>query len=295
VSSLSFARSEAKLSFEFIFNSLKKHIFYPPIPLPRVIISDQAVGIRAAMPVSLLNTILQFCDWHAVKNVEKRLADKGYPREIRKELKTLLWTFIKSNTHGDLEAVRAEIYSKLRPDEIDYLREYWGPKEKQFLRIYTRTYPNLGAHSNQRSESLHPGTTDILNKQLSLEAASRRLGKTIQSKLRELTVEETKSGGKLPRTLDRQAFVLLADTVSFEAISKISSEWEAIKEELLKGSLCPGTLCSCYELLIRFGLPCRHYLALPCQDGAPIPRSLIHPRWWIYGPLIQFNAWIPLY
>lgn len=152
----------------------------------------------------------------------------------------------------------------------------------------------MGAYSNQRSESLHPGTTDILNKQLSLEAASRRLGKTIQSKLRELTVEETESGGKLPYTLDQRAFVLLADTVSFEAISKISPEWETTKEELLKGSLYPKTACSC-ELLIRFGLPCRHYLALPCQNGAPIPQSLIHPRWWIHGPLIQFSEWIPLY
>lgn len=247
------------------------------------------------MPISLPNTILQFCDWHAVKNVEKRLSDKGYPKEIRKELKSLLWTFIKSSTHRDLEAIRTEIHSKLRPDEIDYLRSYWGPKETQFLRIYTRSYPNLGAHSNQRSESLHPGTTDILNKQLSLEAASRRLAKTIQSKLRELTVEETESGGKLPRTLDQQAFVLLADTVSFEAISKISSEWEATKEELLKGSLRSDAVCFNCELLVRFGLPCRHYLAVPCQDGAPIPRSLIHPRWWIHGPLIQFSKWRPSY
>lgn len=134
--------------------------------------SDQAAGIRALIPSSLPNTILQFCDWHAVKNVEKRLADKGYSKEIRKEIKTLLWTFIKSNTHTDLETHRAEIHSKLKPDEIKYLRDYWGPKETQFLRICTRKYPNLGAHSNQRSESLQPGTTDILNKQLSMEETS---------------------------------------------------------------------------------------------------------------------------
>jgi hypothetical protein len=90
---------------------------------------------------------------------------------------------------------------KLRPDEIKYLRNYWGPKETQFLHIYTRKYPNLNAHSNQRSESLHPGTTDDLNKQLSMEEASRRLSKTIQSKLRQLS-EEVQSGSKLPRMLD---------------------------------------------------------------------------------------------
>jgi MULE transposase domain len=77
VSSLSFARSEAKFSFDFIFNSLRKHVFIPPIPLPRVVVSDQAAGMTASLPSSLSNTILQFCDWHAVKNVEKRLADKA--------------------------------------------------------------------------------------------------------------------------------------------------------------------------------------------------------------------------
>ena len=224
VSSLSFARSEAKLSFDFIFDSLKKHVFYDPYPVPRVVVSDQAAGIKASIPTGLPNSILQFCDWYVVKNVEKRLLDKGYPKELRKELKSLLWTFVKSKTHTLLEGNRTELHLKLRPDEIRYLQEYWGPKETQFIRVYTCKYPNLGAHSNQRSESLHPGTTDILNKQLSLEAASRRLGKTVQARLRELSVQEAQSAGKLPRTLDRRAFVLLADTISIYAINKISTE-----------------------------------------------------------------------
>jgi hypothetical protein len=40
VSSLSFARSEAKLFFDFIFNSFKKHVFYAPHPVSRVVVSD---------------------------------------------------------------------------------------------------------------------------------------------------------------------------------------------------------------------------------------------------------------
>jgi integrase len=124
VSSLSFARSEAKLSFDFIFDSLKKHVFYDPYPIPRVLISDQAAGIKASMPMVLLNSILQFCDWHAVQNVEKRLLDKGYPKELRKELKSLLWAFVKSKTNALMESNRIQLYLKLRPDEIRYLQEY---------------------------------------------------------------------------------------------------------------------------------------------------------------------------
>jgi hypothetical protein len=129
-----------------------------------------------------------------------------------------------------------------------------------------------------------------------MEEASRRLGKTIQSKLRQLAEEEAQNGSKLPRTLDRRAFTLLADTISFYAISKISPEWEATKDGIATGSLRPGiSLCSHCELIMRFGLPCRHFLALPCQDGAPIPRSLVHPRWWINGEPIQIAEWVPSY
>ena len=294
VSSLSFARSEAKLSFDFIFESLKKRVFIPPIPLPRVVISDQAAGMRASLPNVLPNAILQFCDWHAVQNVEKRLADKGYPKSVRKEMKQLLWAFIKSSTKEELEQTRADIHSKLKSGEIQYLEEFWRPKEQQFLRLYTRKYPNLGAHSNQRSESLHPGTKDILNKQLSLEEASRRLGQTLQTKFRQLAEEEARDGGKLPRTLDQKAFVLLTDTISCYAISKISSEWEITKQEINRGILRADTLfCTDCELILRFGLPCKHYLAVPCQDGASIPRSLVHPRWWIHGEPIQQAEWVP--
>jgi hypothetical protein len=59
---LSFAHLKAKLSFNFIFNDLKKHIFYDPYLIPRVIINDQATRIKALMLITLPNSILQFYD-----------------------------------------------------------------------------------------------------------------------------------------------------------------------------------------------------------------------------------------
>ena len=117
----------------------------------------------------------------------------------------------------------------------------------------------------------------------------------MKSKFRQLSQEEARNGGKLPRTFDSKMFVLLADTISLFAISKISSEWEATKDEINKGSLRPNPSCSECELLIRFGLPCKHYLAQPFEDGAPIPRSLIHPRWWINSEPIRISEWTPTY
>ena len=139
-------------------------------------------------------------------------------------MKTLLWTFIKNNTYVELEINRIEIHSKLRLDEIENLKDYWGPKKSQFLRIYTRKYSNLNAHSNQRLKSLYSDIKDILNKQIGIEEVSRRLETTIQSKLWQLSNKETRNGGKLLRTFDSQTFLLLVDTISFFVILKISFE-----------------------------------------------------------------------
>jgi len=50
--------------------------------------------------------------------------------------------------------------------------------------------------------------------------------------------------------------------------------------------------CQC-ELLLRYSLPCRHYLQEIYRNGLPIPRSLVHQRWWINGPIIQRTDWRP--
>jgi hypothetical protein len=93
----------------------------------------------------------------------------------------------------------------------------------------------------------------------------------VQSKLKQLSEEKAESSGKLSRTLDRRAFILLADTISFYAILKISSEWEVTKDEINKGTLRLSIFFYSHcELIVRFELPCKHYLAQPCHDGALI-------------------------
>ena len=60
----SFARSEAAMSFDFIFECNRDFIFTDKIPPPRVVISDQAGGLISSLPKHLPKTTLQYCDWH---------------------------------------------------------------------------------------------------------------------------------------------------------------------------------------------------------------------------------------
>lgn len=79
-------------------------------------------------------------------------------------------------------------------------------------------------------------------------------------------------------------------------LDKLSAEWEATKklgdlialgeteEDLLdlqaENPVCPH-IC---ELLLRWGLPCRHWLYPAFLQDIPIPASLVHPRWFLDGP-----------
>jgi len=31
------------------------------------------------------------------------------------------------------------------------------------------------------------------------------------------------------------------------------------------------------------------------RTGQPIPCSLLHPRWWLDGPVIKIGSWTPIY
>ena len=125
-----------------------------------------------------------------------------------------------------------------------------------------------------------------------------RLASTVSIDLRTLDRLESIEGGDLPRTLDTHAFRRLTETVTRYAINRISPEWEATKVEVDLGELSYNTFtdrCTDCDLPLRFGLPCRHTLCLAYLRGDSLPKSICHPRWWIYGPAIREGEWHPTY
>jgi len=86
----------------------------------------------------------------------------------------------------------------------------------------------------------------------------------------------------------------LIGSVSKLALMKVKEEWAklpAFESEVTNTDIID---CSC-ELLLRYGLPCKHHLLQAYRTGQPIPRSLLHPRWWLDGPVIKTGKWIPIY
>jgi MULE transposase domain len=294
----SFARSEARVSFDFVFDYLKRFILTDDVAEAGIVLGDQAPGLIASMPESMPNCKLQHCGWHIAQNIKKRLAEKRYLAEERKAIMNLVWFYIQSSTEAELVENRASLMASVKASEQNYIAEHWCPRERQFVYFFTRKDPNLGCNSTQRAESTHPVTTTLLNHQLTLQEASTRLAKGIRMLLRDLDEEESKSYGPALRTLDLRAFSSLIGQVTEYAMNRIADDWEACKQAVNAGTHEELALedCDC-ELLLRFSLPCKHHLLRACVAGTPIPRSLFHPRWWLNGPIISktFTPWKPHY
>jgi len=76
------------------------------------------------------------------------------------------------------------------------------------------------------------------------------------------------------------------------AIKKVEEEWHSLETDYLQGIPLGDRKC---EILEQFGLPCKHHLLRAFLSGTPIPRSLLHPRWWLQGPAILQLGWKPSY
>jgi hypothetical protein len=208
----------------------------------------------------------------------------------------LSWTYIQSMSLEALSVNRKTLRQKMRPHDRWYLESEWVPKEKQVIWYYTKSYPNLGSTASQRGESYHPVVREITNSELSFEESGKRLSRTVLSILKDLATDEDSSlrGYDRLAQLDFAVFKYLITTISNKALEMVEGEWHRLKMTLLADQDADLDICRC-ELLFRYGLPCKHHLKRAYIVGMPIPRSFIHPQWWLKGPAVHQPNWQPRY
>jgi hypothetical protein len=155
---------------------------------------------------------------------------------------------------------------------------------------------NLDCHSSQRSEGYHPVLRIITNGQLSFEQSAKRLVAMVLGILKTLDLDEDTSERDRPRRLQRDtpAFRCLFNQISLFALDKLANEWELVKEIAANQRDLSTEICYC-RLRLQWYLPCKHQLFGLASSGLPIPKSLVHPRWWIRGPPIRTIGWVPVY
>lgn len=286
-----FVTSESSENWGFLLQCLEQTVF-AGLPLPRVVIADQGLGLRSVFSSVWPRCILQFCEWHTAENVRRRLANKRYKKEERENLMRLVWAYIQSVSEDTLEANRAAMMAAMKPDERTYIDTHWRPKERQVIRCYTSLNPNLNCFSSQRDEGLHPMVKTVLNHQIRLDEAVRRLDEEMTAALERLQEAEQNDKARNRRVLEANTWYLIREVVASWALKTVEVQWTQLSR--FRAMNAPLPLCQC-AYVERFGLPCLHYLERAWNEHLPIPLTLIHSRWWYRGGIDSRQDWRPTY
>lgn len=294
----SWCPEEDETSYSFFWRCLKDHSFRRPFnpscAFPRVIIGDQNAGLTASIPRAFPEAEQQICDWHAVQSMEKKMRDLGTPsNDIKQVYKAKCWAYITSMTEQQLDTNRRDLGTSVGPLFMKYLQETWIPKEQKVIYLYTFKYANLGASSSQRSESYHDTITELVTAQLTLKDSAKRLMAKVDSIIKDINQDEALSAASYSRLAQVSAFRDIRMRVSKYAISRLENEWTVL-DLLLRGGQSLSDNCRC-EIRLRYGLACRHYLKKAYDEGVQLPKTLVHPRWWLNGPNIYHTNWVPFY
>jgi hypothetical protein len=243
--------------------------------------------------------ILQRCEWHAVEAIKKRLIHKGYSKDKRNELVDLIWKWVKAPTFEILEHTSNALLSKLRPEEQEYLINYYKSKETSFVRYYTTKLPNLGMHSSQRGEQGHRGVKRGLSKNLPVHRSVEKITKRLYTLAKEVDNRINKQRESQLRLVDKEAFILLLGKVTHECLEKAMFtliegkrllDDLALQDKAFEFDPQAGCQLSC-EFPIRYGIPCKCWMAYFYDKNTPVPLGMFHPRWLYDGPAVLTKKW----
>ncbi len=84
----------------------------------------------------------------------------------------MIWKWVKSSTLMELVANRTKLLQTLLLAEQEYFLLNYQPKEHQFIRACTRSYPT---NSTQRSESYYNLIKGLVNREIPLAESVRRI------------------------------------------------------------------------------------------------------------------------
>lgn len=300
----SYTPSESAESFTFFFDCMRTEFYYDGVCEPAVVIVDHSSGIISAYDTdkALPQSKLQICTWHVQTAMIRWLGDHQYTREDidgdehkgLAGLRQLIKNYVYSYTFDELETNRTLLINSLQPEDRHYIVDNWQMKESRLVVAYTKQYTNLGCRASQTVESQNRLIHQVTHGHMSIAASAAGIADWNRDFYNEMTEEEHCSMTEKAVRIDRHAFKLLTGTVSSYAISLIDEQWTKLKRLAGDGENIESRPCRCV-MRQQWLLPCYHDLWKAYETGIPLPRSLVHPRYWLAGHVHRPREWAPSY
>jgi hypothetical protein len=235
-----FVTSDSSDDWGFVLECLEQTVF-DGLPLPRVVLADQGLGLRAVFHATWPECISQVCEWHAAMNIQRRLAAQRYKKDERKLIIKLVWAYNWSATEEELEVKCTEMKDAMRVLERLYVDRQWRLKEGQVIRCFTSLLPNLNCFSTQREEGMLPMVKTVLNHQLRLDEARERLKREMDLAVERLQETEQTDRARNRRVLEGNSWYVIREVVASWTLMIVEGQWNQLAQN--QGDAWRSTTC----------------------------------------------------
>ncbi|KAJ9551304.1 hypothetical protein OSB04_015349 [Centaurea solstitialis] len=277
---------------------------------PRFVITDQCLGMKAAIPLVFTESTHRFCAWHIMDKMPGKVTISGDENiAFKKRINRLVWS-----THIGPEEFESEWEATLNDFGLEgheWLNEIYSIRES-WISAYYRDDPMSGLmRTTSRSESSHAYfrlfasfKNDLVrflraydsslekqrNKHACLEFATRN---TFPRRFSPLGIERHASEiytrvvfFDIQKEIRKAIYFCGLDFISHDCDHKTYNVAHKKKNLVTKVSyevihnVGTSTLtCQC-NMFVRVGLPCRHIFKVLMNDGVDkIPEGFISRRW----------------
>jgi hypothetical protein len=104
-------------------------ILEPPLVASNQDSSTSIIDYLAKLALSItyctINMILQYCEWHAVIAIKKKLIVRRYSKQEREKIADLIWRWVKAGSIDALNTSRDALLAVLHSPEQAYILDFY--------------------------------------------------------------------------------------------------------------------------------------------------------------------------
>jgi hypothetical protein len=157
----------------------------------------------------------------------------------------------------------------------------------------------LGINSTQRNEKQYHVGSGQLSKNIPTSRTVQIITEELNSLPKRYDDLLNKSRLTDPRLIDKSFFRQCLRRLIYYCLGLAIEEYQSAKvmldrldQEYRLYEFDPENGCQLeYPLPLRYGIPCRYWMAYFYQDNISLPLPLFHPRWLINGPSVLYEKW----
>lgn len=204
-----------------------REIFWNNCPPPEVILAHPSNEMAASLSEYAADSILQLPEQTIYKSIKSKLTlDRGYSKEMKREVSELLSRYIKWPHIEGLGAVRAAFLNLLNVEDQEFVRSNWLHKEEQIILCHTTRWRNLAYYSTQGNTSYHRATREWINPKWDLDVSMKCFMRYIQDLPLKTAHDQIASRINTRIGLDIRVFKFLIHKITIFALDVIDREWQ---------------------------------------------------------------------